>query len=241
MKKLKFRWPERLRLPRKWKIMRNLILAVCLVPTALTAMEWPALTMQSAYRQLEGKLMLAPSEIVYSHKTNQAASFITQGDGWISAGVVEKMSFSNRWFQENWAVIQYLVSDQELAVLPMSIQTKNLELVIAVHGFPEGTASAKMELDLFGVEGVWYHDEFRPADETMTAQTEPNEDGWLFFTFAPHEHGSQICALKAMWADHVFPTIGLDEFSYRLKFMDVNGTVLKSIDDKLPDARHLML
>lgn len=241
MKKLKFHWPERLRLPRKWKIVRNLFITVCLITVALTALEWPTLTMRGAYRQLEGKLMMAPSEIVYTHKRNQEAVFITQGDGWITAGVVEKMSYSNRWFQENWAVIQHIVSDQELAVLPMSTETKDGELVVAVHGFPEGTASARMELDLFGIEGVWYNDAFAPADETITARAEPTEDGWLFFTFVSHDHSPHSCALYAMWANHVFPSVGLDEYAYRLEFVDKQGNILDNISSNLPECSYIIL
>jgi len=241
MKKLKFHWPDRLRLPRKWKILRNLLVTLCLIVAALAAMEWPTLTMQGAYRKLEGKMMLTPSEIVYSHKTKGEEAIITQGEGWITAGVVQKMSYNNRWFRENWAVIQHIVSDGELAVLPVSVQTENKELVVAVHGFPEGTASAKMELDLFGIESVWYNDAFTPANETITAQAEPTENGWLFFTFSGHDHDPHICALYAMWSNNVFPWLGLDEYAYRLDFYDEQGDLLDSVSANLPECSHILL
>jgi len=241
MKKLKFHWPDRLCLPRKWKIARNLFVAVCLVTVALIAMDWPAMTMGGAYRQQEGKMMLFPSEIVYSHKTKREAVFITQGDGWITAGVVDKMSFSNHWFPEHWAVIQHIVSDEELAVLPMSVQTEDSELVIAVHGFPEGTASAKMELDLSGIEGVWYDDRIALADETVTALVDTVKEDWMFFTFVPHDHSPNMCAITAMWANQVFPWLGFDEYAYRLEFYDEQGDLLESVSANLPECSHVML
>jgi len=123
----------------------------------------------------------------------------------------------------------------------MSVQTENRELVVAVHGFPEGTAGAKMELDLFGIEGVWYNDSLRPVNETITAQTEPTEDGWLFFTFAPHDHSPNSCALMAMWSNNVFPWLGLDEYAYRLEFYDEQGDLLDRVSANLPECSHILL
>jgi len=241
MKKLKLHWPQRLRLPRKWKIARNILIAMAMIVIALSAMEWPSLTMRGAYRQQEGKLLLDPSEIVYTHKNKREAVFITQGDGWISAGVVEKMSYSNSLFRKNYAVIQYIVSDEELAVLPLSSMTKNEELVVAVHGFPEQTAGAQLEIDLFGIEEVWYNDAFKPVDETITAQAQLGEDGWLFFVFGPHDHDPHICALEAMWGNTTFPFIGLDAYAYRLQFMDEAGNVIDTVSGTLPEANFVNL
>lgn len=241
MKKLKIHWPERLSLPRKWKIARNALLSVIMITVALTVANWPAMTMRGAYRQQEGKLLLDPSEIIYTHKTKRESVFITQGEGWISAGVVEKMSFNNALFRQNRAVIQYIVSDEELAVFPMSSATKDGELVVAIHGFPVQTTSACMEIDLFGIEGVWFNDAFSPGNETITARAQQGENGWLFFVFESHNHDPHMCALEAMWANNVFPHLGLDEYTYRLRFMDETGNVIDTVSGTLPKANYITL
>ena len=58
------------KLPRGWKIVRNLAAALLLAALALLLWGWPAWMADGAYRRLETKLLLAPSQTVL---TNRAA------------------------------------------------------------------------------------------------------------------------------------------------------------------------
>lgn len=58
--KLKKLWGRLPKLPRRWRIVRNLAAAAVLAVLALTLLEWPALSSYASFRRLEGAYLLTP-------------------------------------------------------------------------------------------------------------------------------------------------------------------------------------
>ena len=236
MKKLKQLWSRLPRLPRKWKVIRNLAVVLILSLMTVTLFQWPMPTAKLAYQKLERQLLLSPSEVIYSHGERSDRVFVTEGEGWVTAGNVFKTRVNNSPFDEYQAMIRYLYPKDELVLMPLPRPTEHNELVVALTSLPAGTARAEMEIDLVDVPPKWYNESIRFEDETISAQAEPGENGWIFLTFKPHDHGEQECALEGVWTEFWSPFISIESYEYRLYLYDEQGNVLDVIFDKLPEA-----
>lgn len=242
MKRLKALWNRLPKLPRKWKTIRNLLLAVLMLPLVLALLDWPPLTPTAAYRKLEKQLLLTPSEIVYRDIGTNQSLFLTEGAGWVTAGKVYKLDSGGSFLRNYITYVKHYLPKKDgqpiVVALPGPVGEEDA-LVIAVSGLPEGTASGGLELDLFDIPLPFFSAgmTLAPKDETFTAQAEMQENGWMFFSIIPHDHGaSQMCALEAVWRDLIFWDT-LDQYPYRLYLYDEQGNKLYSISGQLPEEQ----
>ena len=242
MKRLKQFWDKVPKLPRKWKIIRNCFFILVFVFISLNLSDWPSVTAEMEYRKLEKQLLLSPSEIVYSHKNGDGRVFITEGDGWITAGNVFKTRVNNALTDEYKAIIHYLLPKEGLHVIPVSRPASDNSFIVALYGLPDQVIRAEMELDLFDVPPRWNDPLRRSKDETFYASADKADNGWLFLTFTPHDHKDTDidCAMDALWWDHWTPFDGIDGYDYRLFLYDANGTRIQSISETLPEGDLIM-
>lgn len=242
MKHLRLLWDKIPKLPRKWRIVRNLVCTCLLLAFILSILDWPMPTAEMEYRKLEKKLLLSPSEIIYSHKSGSEQVFITEGAGWITAGNTFKTQSNDIRIEGHVPMLHFLLPKGGFHLIPLSRPTEDNEFVVALCGLPEQVVRAEMELDLFGVPPRWSDPLRRSKDETFYACAYKEDNGWLFLTFAPHDHeDTEIdCALDAFWWDHWSPFDGIDGYDYRLTLYDTHGTCIESTSDTLPEDDLIM-
>ena len=242
MNHLKQFWDKVPKLPRKWKIVCNLLFTCFLLVFILSILDWPMPTAEMEYRKLEKKLLLSPSEIVYSHKSGSNQVFVTEGTGWITAGNTFKTQSNDIRLEGYEPVIHFLLPKGEFHLIPLSRPTEDNEFVVALYGLPEQAVLAEMELDLFDIPPRW-NDPLRDSeDETFYARADKADNGWLFLTFTPHDHEDTDidCAMDALWWEHLAPFYGIDVYDYRLTLYDAHGACVESISGTLPEDDLIM-
>ena len=60
-KRLKKLWSRLPKLPRRWRVLRNLAAAAALGALAVHLLDWPCFTAYDAFQKIEGAYLLAPS------------------------------------------------------------------------------------------------------------------------------------------------------------------------------------
>lgn len=224
------------KLPRGWKIVRNLAAALLLAALALLLWGWPAWMADGAYRRLETKLLLAPSQTVLTSRAADGSftAYLSQGEDWIAVGRVTAVSYGGLPFPKAEPCINHLFPKEGLVVAALSGPGEGGTLTVAVWGAPEEAVSGTLELDLIDVDGgVWP----TPAEETFTAQAVREENGWFFFQFSPHEDhpGRELCAIDALWEWGARVRRGfVGEHPYRLTLADDRGTEVLARSGTLP-------
>ena len=224
------------KLPRGWKIVRNLAAALLLAALALLLWGWPAWMADGAYRRLETKLLLAPSQTVLTNRAADGSftAYLSQGEDWIAVGRVTAVSYGGLPFPKAEPCINHLFPKAGLVVAALSGPGEGGTLTVAVWGAPEEAVSGTLELNLFDVDGgVWP----TPAEETFTAQAVREENGWFFFQFSPHEDhpGRELCAIDALWEWGARVRRGfVGEHPYRLTLADDRGTEVLARSGTLP-------
>jgi len=214
------------RLPRKWKIVRNLLCAAVLLTAFLLAANWPVFTHYGAYRRLEQQYLLEPSKLVLQIGGEDRA-ILTQGESWITAGKVSRVDSGGSFLFHYYPIINYVLPLDGLVVVGLPGPDPEQSLVFAVTGLPEGAENGEMVLpgltDNMG---------------TLTAQGERDGE-WMFFTFS-HDHPvNERCVLNDLWLDHVLFWEGLPELTYSLKLTDETGTAVLETTAALPKAQNL--
>lgn len=224
------------KLPRGWKIVRNLAAVLLLAALALLLWGWPAWMADGAYRRLETKLLLAPSQTVLTNRAADGSftAYLSQGEDWIAVGRVTAVSYGGLPFPKAEPCINHLFPKAGLVVAALSGPGEGGTLTVAVWGAPEETVSGTLELNLIDVDGgVWP----TPAEETFTAQAVREENGWFFFQFSPHEDhpGRELCAIDALWEWGARVRRGfVGEHPYRLALTDDRGREVLARSGTLP-------
>lgn len=224
------------KLPRGWKIVRNLAAALLLAALALLLWGWPAWMADGAYRRLETKLLLAPSQTVLTNRAADGSftAYLSQGEDWIAVGRVTAVSYGGLPFPKAEPCINHLLPKEDIVVAALPGPGKGGTLTVAVWGAPEEAVSGTLELNLIDVDGgVWP----TPAEETFTAQAVREENGWFFFQFSPHEDhpGRELCAIDALWEWGARVRRGfVGEHPYRLALTDDRGREVLARSGTLP-------
>ena len=224
------------KLPRGWKIVRNLAAVLLLAALALLLWGWPTWMADGAYRNLEKQLLLTPSRAVLTNRAADGSftAYLSQGEDWIAVGRVTAVSYGGLPFPKAEPCINHLFPKAGLVVAALSGPGEGGTLTVAVWGAPEEAVSGTLELDLIDVDGgVWP----TPAEETFTAQAVREENGWFFFQFSPHKDhpGRELCAIDALWEWGARVRRGfVGEHPYRLALTDDRGREVLARSGTLP-------
>ena len=167
----------------KGRVIRNLILCVLLLAALPWLLDWPDFTAGAAFRHLERKALLSPSEVVL----RVGDAFLTEGEDWIAVGTVEEYDSSWKPFQNRMPYLTNVMPKGGLvaAALPA---VEDDTLTVAVTGLPGEAAAGTLSLTVSGVEnspGV----QPLEAEETFTASA-VRQGEWMFFRLEAHEHGA---------------------------------------------------
>lgn len=237
MKKL---WKHLPKLRRNGKTVRNItfvLLTALLLPAALG---WPALTQDGALAKMQGKYLLTPSELLYRTWQGDTQGYLFQGEGWVAAGQVRKLSGTSRPLERDEPIITRIVEREEPGVLVIPAQDKDDATVLAAFGGPEEAAQAELTLEVAAVEPDWGVPGEIVKDETFTARCQREENGYYFFRLLPHDHGEeQCCVLDAVWRQ-LLP-IG-DDFAgnrYTVIWADAQGQELSRLTGEIPENLNL--
>lgn len=236
-------WGRLPKLPRRWRIVRNLAAAAVLAVLALTLLEWPSLSPYASFRRLEGAYLLTPSRLVFQTERFDVFGFLSEGDSWITVGSVSKFKSSSKPLNldRNYALLHYILPKEGIVAVLLPAKNEDGGAVVAVWGAPEEAVSGTMELDLKGISsrGVW--DNAVPGLETFSAQARRREDGWFIFQFVPHDDHREgtSCAMEMLLA--LGPVFSSDQMEqpYRLTLADARGETVAEQSGTLPPNQNL--
>lgn len=238
------KWWDRLpKLPRRWRIVRNLAAAAALAVLVLTLLEWPSLSPYGAFRRLEGAYLLTPSRLVFQVGRGKTAGYLSEGDNWITVGSVEQYDSAGKPLNidKNVATLHQVLPKEGIVVVILPAKNQDNGAVVAVWGGPEEAVSGALELDLKGISDPTRHRSPSGLVETFSAQTPRREDGWFIFQFVPHDdhREGQSCVMEMLLAwGPFFSTSGNLEQPYRLTLTDAQGkTVAEQAGILPPDQR----
>lgn len=240
--KLKKLWGRLPKLPRRWRIVRNLALAAVLAVLALTLLEWPALSSYASFRRLEGAYLLTPSRLVFQVGDGWSAGYLSEGDSWITVGSVSKFKSSGKPLNldRNYALLHYILPKEGIVAVLLPAKTEENGAVVAVWGAPEEAVSGTMELDLKGISDPVSLRRV-PGLETFSAQARRREDGWFIFQFVPHDGHPEntSCAMEMLlWGGPAFRWAEMEQ-PYRLTLTDGQGNTVTEQAATLPPAQRL--
>ena len=215
---------RRKRLPRSVRIVRNFALSLVLLAAFWILLGVPPLTRYGAFRRLEAEYLLTPSQLVYRSEGDYESAYLAQGEGWLAAGLVEKLDNGTR------ASITHVLPCGERHVFPLPARDGKGNTVLVLSGAPAEAATGELTLTLEGVEVTFnaamilaFHR--IPERESFTARAARGEDGYYFFYLEPHNHPEdELCALEALWGDAALGGIG--SWPYRLTLWDSQGGIV---------------
>lgn len=237
-------WWDRLpKLPRRWRIVRNLALAAVLGTLALTLLEWPALSPYASFRRLEGAYLLTPSRLVFQTERFDVFGFLSEGDSWITVGSVSKFDSTSKPLNldRNYALLHYILPKEGIVAVLLPAKNEDGGAVVAVWGAPEEAVSGTMELELKGIKNHFQGTFTIQRRETFSAQAQRREDGWFIFQFVPHDdHGENTsCAMEMLlWSGPAFRWDEMEQ-PYRLTLTDGQGNTVAEQSATLPPAQRL--
>lgn len=236
-------WNRMPKLPRRWRIVRNLALAAVLAVLALELLEWPSLSPYALFRRLEGAYLLTPSRLVLQVDRGRTIGYLSEGDSWITVGSVETYNDAGKPLNidKNIAILHQVLPKEGIVAVLLPAKNGSGGAVVAVWGGPEEAVSGTMELDLKGISsrGVW--DNAVPGLETFSAQARRREDGWFIFQFVPHDDHREgtSCAMEMLLA--LGPVFSSDQMEqpYRLTLADARGETVAEQSGTLPPNQNL--
>lgn len=241
--KLKKLWDRLPKLPRRWRIVRNLALAAVLAVLALELLEWPSLSPYALFQRLEGAYLLTPSRLVLQVERGRTIGYLSEGDSWITVGSVETYNDAGKPLNidKNIAILHQVLPKEGIVAVLLPAKNGSGGAVVAVWGGPEEAVSGTMELDLKGISGRSPRDNAVPGLETFSAQAQRREDGWFIFQFVPHDdHSANIsCAMEMLLA--LGPVFSSDQMEqpYRLTLTDARGETVAEQSGTLPPDQNL--
>lgn len=244
-------WRNRLpKLPRRWRIVRNLAvtaLAAAVIPWLL---DWPCFDAYGAFQRLEGAYLLTPSRLVLQEKDGWCTGFLSEGDSWITVGSVSKFDDAGKPLNldRNYALLHQVLPKEGIVAVLLPAKTEDNGAVVAVWGGPEEAVSGTLELDLMGIEDPFDRSDlpgWSPVQglETFTAQAQRREDGWLIFRFVPHSshREGQSCAMEMLlWGGPVFRSQQMEQ-TYRLTLADGQGNQAAEQSGTLPPDQRMQM
>ena len=238
------KWWDRLpKLPRRWRIVRNLALAAVLAVLALELLEWPSLSPYALFRRLEGAYLLTPSRLVLQVGRGRTIGYLSEGDSWITVGSVEKYDDAGKPLNidKNIAILHQVLPKEGIVAVLLPAKNGSGGAVVAVWGGPEEAVSGTLELDLKGISGRSPWDNAVPGLETFSAQARRREDGWFIFQFVPHDDHREgtSCAMEMLLA--LGPVFSSDQMEqpYRLTLTDAQGETVAEQSGTLPPNQNL--
>ena len=246
--KAKKLWARLPRLPRRWRIVRNLAAAAALGVLAVYLLDWPCLSRYGAFQRLEGAYLLTPSRLVLQLEDGWSAGYLSEGDSWIAVGSVSIFDDADKPLNldRHYAVLHQVLPKEGIVAVLMPAKNEDNGGVVAVWGGPAEAVSGTLELDLMGIEDPFGESRLPgrlPVQglETFTAQARRREDGWFIFQFAPHDNHreGQSCAMEMLlWYGAVFRG-GQMEQPYRLTLIDARGKAVAEQEGTLPPDQRL--
>lgn len=240
-------WWDRLpKLPRRWRIVRNLALAAVLAVLALELLEWPSLSPYALFQRLEGAYLLTPSRLVLQVERSRTTGYLSEGDSWITVGSVETYNDAGKPLNidKKVAILHQVLPKEGIVAVLLPAKNESGGAMVAVWGGPEEAVSGTMELDLEGISNPFYPDPEigqKSGLETFSAQAQRREDGWFIFQFVPHDnHSANIsCAMEMLLAWG--PVFSFDQMEqpYRLTLTDARGETVAEQAGTLPPDQEL--
>lgn len=247
-KRLKKLWGRLPKLPRRWRVLRNLAAAAALGALAVHLLDWPCLTAYDAFQKIEGAYLLAPSRLVLQVEDGRSTGFLSEGDSWIAVGSATKFDGAGSPLNLNryQALLHQVLPKEGLVAVLLPAKNEDNGAVAALWGGPEEAVDATLELDLIGIEDPAPHRGLPGWTavqelEAFTAQAQRREDGWFIFQFAPHvnHREGQSCAMEMlMWYGPWFTAEQMEQ-PYRLTLADAQGNVLAEQSGVFPPDQRL--
>lgn len=241
-------WDRMPKLPRRWRIVRNLALAAVLAVLALDLLEWPSLSPYALFRRLEGAYLLTPSRLVLQVERGRTIGYLSEGDSWITVGSVETYNDAGKPLNidKNIAILHQVLPKEGIVAVLLPAKNGSGGAVVAVWGGPEEAVSGTMELDLKGISSPFEPDPHigqKPIQglETFSTQARRREDGWFIFQFVPHDDHREgtSCAMEMLlfWG----PVFSSDQMEqpYRLTLTDAQGNTVAEQAGTLPPNQNL--
>lgn len=235
-------WGRLPKLPRRWRIVRNLAVTATLAVLVLVLLEWPCFDSYRAFQRLEGAYLLTPSRLVFQVEYGSSAGYLSEGDSWITVGSVSKFNDAGKPLNldRNYALLHYILPKEGIVAVLLPAKNEDGGAVVAVWGAPEEAVSGTMELELKDIDD---HFGRRPVSgpETFFAQAQRREDGWFIFQFVPHDdHGENTsCAMEMLlWSGPAFCWDEMEQ-PYRLTLTDGQGNTVAEQSATLPPAQRL--
>ena len=129
--------------PRRWKVIRNLTVAIVLLAAAPAIMDWPVFSQEATFRRLEAQALLSPSELIM----RVGNTYVMEGEDWITVGMT--YHHDNWWkpFQNIVPEIYYVVPKREVSVLLLP-ELEDDKIVAVASGLPEEAKQGVLTLDI---------------------------------------------------------------------------------------------
>lgn len=233
------KWTDRLpSLPRKWRVVRNLALALLVLAALPVLLDWPLRSSEAVFRQLEREALLSPSELVLQW----GEAFLAEGEDWVAVGKVERYDTPWKPFQNKKAYITNVAPKEGVVVVALPDVSWD-SLRVAVTGLPEGTVEAGISLTISGVDALGA--ELRVEEEETfhhRARREEGREDWIFFTLRSHgDHPglNRQCVMDVLWRELTMGS-GVAPYPYTLTFEDEQGKVLETVSGTLPPNLHFL-
>ena len=224
---------RRPKLLKKGQVIRCLILCGLLLAALPWLLDWPAFTARTAFRQLERKALLSPSEIVLQ----VGDAFLAEGEDWVTVGKVEEYDSSWKPLQNRMPYLTNVMPKGGLVVVGLPA-VENDTLTVAVTGLPDEAVAGTLSLTVSGVENS---PSTRPmeTEETFTASA-VRQGAWMFFRLEAHDHGENaVCILEKLWWELGLGR-GVAQYPYTLKLRDGNGRSVDLVSATLPQDQHFL-
>ena len=203
-KRLRAKFPV---LTRQWKVARNLSAALLLLAVTPAVMGWPVLNREAAFRRLEAQALLSPTELVLQKNS----AFVTEGEDWITVGMVRRFNSSWKPFQKDHPDIYHVIPKDKLTVFLVPELEDNALVAVAV-GLPEEVESGVLELDAASGQ----------------AEAVRDERGWLVFRFETHS------------LDFMDLMGRVKEDGYALELRDAGGNTVRQVEGRFPHYLHFL-
>ena len=188
--------------PRRWKVIRNLAVAIALLAATPVVMDWPVFSKEAAFHRLEAQSLLSPSEVVMQ----VGNCYVTEGEDWITVGVVR--SYRSDWkpFQSAFPEICYVVPKDETSVFLLPSLYGN-DIIAVASGLPEEAQRGVLHIEI----GEGPVEAVRDEHDILVFRIGGHALSWL--------------ELRGK----------LQNDAYTLELLDGEGNLLQQVEGRLPD------
>ena len=219
---LKQGWDRLPKLPRPWRIVRNLAVTVLALALLVLALDWPVFTRKQAILRLAEMSLLSPCRIVLEVGED---GFLLEGEDFVAAGRVDEYDSTWKPLQSMNPRLCHVVPKGDLVVIGVPVVANDC-LTVAVTGLPEEAVSGTLQLTISGVDGLGSEGNLA-EEETFSDRGERNGD-WMIFHLASHgDHPGydRRCIMDELWWELTLNQ-GLDPYPWTLELLDENGRSL---------------